>query len=162
MRGIARELDALGTLAIVGNGNVAQANDFDRTHGKGLRSLVDPDKSSYRALGFVRGLRATYHALAVVRGVRQSALGYRQGTTQGDAFQMGGTLVLAAGGRPVYFQRSAFAGDHPPLTDVLQAMREATALSAPGPKPRASRKAAKPAGRGERPARSSGGTASRR
>ena len=151
MRGIAKELQELGTLAIVGNGNVAQANDFDRTHGKGLRSLVDPDKATYKALGFVRGLRSTYHAVAVTRGVRQAAMGYLQGTTQGDAFQQGGTLVLAAGGRPVYFQRSAFAGDHPPLEDVLGAMREAAALSP-----------AKPAAPAKRRPRGRGGSASRR
>jgi hypothetical protein len=112
-------------------------------------------------------MRSTYHALSVVRGVRQSALGYRQGTVQGDAFQQGGTLVLAAGGRPVYFQRSAFAGDHPPPDDVLQAMREAAALSpaaisTTAPRPAARKKRAKPAAPGSRPARGRGGSASRR
>jgi hypothetical protein len=129
LRGIEKDLEKLGNFAIVGQGNVAQANDFDRTHGKGMRSLVDSERKSYRALGFVRSRTAVVHPLSIIRGIRNTAQGYIQTDVQGDGFQMGGTLVLAAGGSPVYFQRSAFPGDHPPLKEVLDAMKAAAAAS---------------------------------
>ena len=125
MRGIAKKVEKLGHLVIVGNGNMAQAQDFRRTHGAGLRSLVDPKKHTYRALGFRHGFRYTINAGSVMRGVQATSRGFIQGETQGDAFQQGGTLVLAKGGRPVFFQRSRFAGDHASLEEVLAAMRVA-------------------------------------
>lgn len=112
-----------GNLAIVGNGTLAQARDFEKTQGKGLRSLVDSEKRTYRALGFRHGIRYTLGPASIARGVDAMSRGFRQVDTQGDPFQQGGTLVVAAGGRPVLFQRARFAGDHAPLEEVLAAVR---------------------------------------
>ncbi|MDQ6746852.1 MAG: hypothetical protein M3010_01905 [Candidatus Dormibacteraeota bacterium] len=117
------EVEKFGALAIVGNGTLAHARDFDRTHGKGLRSLVDTSRASYQALGFRHGVRYTLGPASMARGVDAMSRGFRQVSTQGDAFQQGGTLVVAAGGRPVLFQRARFAGDHASLADVLAAVR---------------------------------------
>jgi len=123
LRGIQRQCEKLGNLAIVGNGTAAHARDFQETHGKELRSLVDTKRETYRALGFRRGFRYTFGAPSIVRGTQTVARGFVQGPTKGDAFQQGGTLVLAEGGRPVFFQRSRFAGDHPRIEEVLAALR---------------------------------------
>ena len=123
------KLEKLVNLAIVGNGTVAHAQDFDKTHGKGLRSLVDPHKLSYKALGFRHGVRYTLGPASVARGMDAMSRGFRQVNTQGDAFQQGGTLVLRAGGRPVLFQRARFAGDHASLEEILAA---ATLAAEPG------------------------------
>jgi hypothetical protein len=131
LRGIASEAERLGNLVIIGNGTVDHARDFQRTHGDGLRSLVDTGKKTYRTLGFRRGLRYTFGAASVMRGLQTTRRGFTQGATQGDAFQQGGTLVLAAGGRPVYFQRSRFAGDHPEIETVLAAIRLAAGTTSP-------------------------------
>jgi hypothetical protein len=114
-------LEKLANLAIVGNGTLAHAQDFDRTHGKGLRSLVDTRKQTYKALGFRHGVRYTLGPASIARGVDAMSRGFRQVNTQGDPFQQGGTLVVAAGGRPVLFQRARFAGDHAPLEEILAA-----------------------------------------
>jgi hypothetical protein len=123
LRGVKSQVQKFGNLAIVGNGTLAHAQDFDKTHGKGLRSLVDSKKATYKALGFRHGVRYTLGPASIARGVDAMSRGFRQVNTQGDPFQQGGTLVLAAGGRPVLFQRARFAGDHAGLEEVLAAVR---------------------------------------
>jgi hypothetical protein len=123
LRGVKSEVKKYGNLAIVGNGTLAHAQDFDKTHGKGLRSLVDSKKQTYRALGFRHGVRYTLGPASLARGIDAMSRGFRQVNTQGDPFQQGGTLVVAAGGRPVLFQRARFAGDHASLEEVLAAVR---------------------------------------
>jgi len=141
LRGIQPEAERLGSLTIIGNGNLDQARDFQKTHGGTLRSLVDPRKQTYRLLGFRRGFRFTFGAPSVLRGAQTTARGFVQGATQGDAFQQGGTLVLAAGGRPVLFQRSRFAGDHPEIERVLAALRLAAGKTDQTAPPKRKRKA---------------------
>ena len=132
MRGVKAEAEQLGELVVVGNGTVAHARDFRKSQGRGLRSLVDPAKRSYKVLGFRHGLRYTLGAASVMRGVQTTARGFTQTTTQGDAFQQGGTLVLARGGRPVFFYRSRFAGDHPAQEELMAALRLAALSSRRG------------------------------
>jgi hypothetical protein len=125
LRGVKRQVEKYGHLAIVGNGTLAHAQDFDKTQGRGLRSLVDTKKHAYKVLGFRRGLRYTVGPATLARGVDAMSRGFRQVSTQGDPFQQGGTLVLAGGGRPVLFQRARFAGDHASLEEILAAVRMA-------------------------------------
>jgi hypothetical protein len=127
LRGVRSEVEKYGNLAVIGNGTLAHAQDFDRTHGKGLRSLVDTRKGTYKALGFRHGVRYTLGPASLARGVDAMSRGFRQVNTQGDPFQQGGTLVLAKGGRPVLFQRARFAGDHASLEEILAAVRLAAA-----------------------------------
>ncbi len=122
MRGIRARVEKVGSLAIIGNGTLAHAQDFDKTHGKGLRSLVDSSRETYQVLGFRRGVRYTLGPASMARGVDAMSRGFRQVNTQGDAFQQGGTLVVAAGGQPVLFQRARFAGDHASLEEILAAV----------------------------------------
>ena len=129
MRGIAKKAARLGNLAIVGNGTVAHARDFDRTHSKGqLRSLVDTERKSYKALDMVHGVTTTMTAASGLRALGALSRGHFQTITKGDPYQQGGVLVVAAGGRPVFFQRSEFAGDHARLEQILVALEQATQL----------------------------------
>lgn len=129
MRGIANKADDLGNLAIVGNGTVAHARDFDRTHSKGrLRSLVDTEKKTYKELEMAHGVATTMTAASGLRALGALSRGHIQSTNKGDPNQQGGVLVVAAGGRPVFFQRSEFAGDHARLEQILVAMEQAAQL----------------------------------
>ena len=131
MRGIRAKAEKLGHLVIVGNGTVAHAQDFAKSYGKGLRSLVDSERRCYDALHFHRGIWRTVSPLATAATVRATAHGYIQGLTQGSATQMGGSLVVAAGGAPVFFQRSDFPGDHSSLETIMDALRHAAEAGAP-------------------------------
>lgn len=129
MRGIAKKAARLGNLAIVGNGTLAHARDFDRTHSKGvLRSLVDTDKKTYRALAMKHGASTTMTAASGLRALAALSRGHIQTSTKGDPLQQGGVLVVAAGGHPVFFQRSEFAGDHAGLEEILIALEQAAQL----------------------------------
>jgi hypothetical protein len=118
-------VEALGTLTVIGQGNLEQARDFDRTHGKGLPALVDSKRRSYRVLGLTRGVTSTLGPASMLKGIRSVSRGFMQGTTQGDSFQQGGVLVLKRGGRPRYIYRSQFAGDHPAVETIVQEMEAA-------------------------------------
>ena len=129
MRGIASKAARFGNLAIVGNGTVDHARDFDRTHSRGvLRSLVDTDKKTYHALSMKHGASSTMTAAGGLRALAALSRGHTQTTTKGDPYQQGGVLVVAAGGRPVFFQRSEFAGDHARLEEILIALEQAAQL----------------------------------
>ncbi len=129
LRGIAKKAAPFGNLAIVGNGTVAHAQDFQRTHSKGvLRSLVDTEKKTYKALAMKHGATTTMTAAGGLRALAALSRGHTQAATKGDAYQQGGVLVVAAGGRPVFFQRSEFAGDHARLEEILIAMKQAAQL----------------------------------
>jgi hypothetical protein len=125
LRGVKSQVARYGQLAIVGNGTLAHAQDFEKTQGRGLRSLVDSQKQAYKVLGFRHGVRHTLGPATLARGVDAMSRGFRQVNTQGDPFQQGGTLVVAVGGRPVLFQRARFAGDHASLEEILAAVRMA-------------------------------------
>jgi hypothetical protein len=129
LRGIANKAARLGDLAIVGNGTVAHARDFERTHSQGvLRSLVDTEKKTYRALTMKHGASTTMTAASSLRALAALSRGHTQTVTKGDPYQQGGVLVVAAGGRPVFFQRSEFAGDHARLEEILIALEQAAQL----------------------------------
>ena len=125
LRTIAAEAETLGNLAIVSTGSLEHGLDFARSHGEGLRSLVDSDRSSYKVLSFKRGGRSSLDPRIYLRAIQAATKGFMQGRTRGDAMQQGGVLVVAAGGQPVFFQRSEFAGDHARLEEILGALREA-------------------------------------
>jgi hypothetical protein len=125
LRGIAKEAERFGTLAVIGQGTLAQGVDFEAKQGKGLRSLVDTGRRSYNVMEFVHGSNLRQITMATLKGIGAASRGHIQVRTQGDAQQMGGTLVVARGGRPVYYYKSDYAGDHPPLDDVLTALKAA-------------------------------------
>ena len=125
---IAAEAETLGNLAIVSTGSVDHGRDFAKHQGKGLRSLVDSDRSTYKVLAFKRGGKSSLDPRIYLRGIQAATRGFMQGRTRGDAMQQGGVLVVAAGGQPVYFQRSEFAGDHARLEAILGALRQAAEI----------------------------------
>lgn len=111
-------------LHLIGNGETAHAQAFARVLGLTCPLWTDPSLVTFRALQMKRGFRVSLGSpstwLATVRAIRQ---GLRQGRTQGDAWQLGGVLVVRAGGELVYRHTSAFAGDHPPVGGLLAAIR---------------------------------------
>ena len=87
--------------------------------------LVDPERQSYELLGMVRGVGGVM-SLDLVRNARRAAkAGFRQGSTQGDAWQQGGVLVIRPDGAVPYRYISDVAGDHPPVEQVVQALEAA-------------------------------------
>lgn len=126
-----REKDAIlglgAELVIVGNGNRHFARAFKDDLGLTTPLYVDTKKDAYRALEMKRSVLAVLTPAAAMRAVTAMLGGARQKSVQGDAWQMGGVLVVLPGGRLAYEHRSASPGDHPKMEDVLSALRRAVA-----------------------------------
>src|SRR5687767_5949317 len=108
---------------MVGNGNRHFAQAFRDELGLTTPLYVDTKKEAYRALDMKRSVLAVLTPAAAVRAVKAVLGGARQKRVQGDAFQMGGVLVVLPGGTVAYEYRSASPGDHPKMEDVIGALR---------------------------------------
>ena len=116
-------------LVLIGQGTQRQAANFRRRQGIQLPVLADQELVSYRAAGAkVAGVRDLLSPMVVARGamasVREKTI---QTRTQGDAAQLGGTLVVAADGRITWAHMSTDAGDNASPEEILAAVKDAVA-----------------------------------
>ncbi len=123
MRGIADEVRRRGAeIVVVGNGSIAQARDFREAEGVDFALYVDPGLAAYRAAGLRRGLFTALNVRTVRAALRARRAGFRQTAVAGDAWQQGGTFVVARGGRVVFAHASETAGEHATPAAVLAAL----------------------------------------
>ena len=100
--------------------NFAEA--FREDYGLDSPLLIDPELRAYRAAGLRRGRvealspRMPLNALRALRG------GSRQGSVQGDVWQLGGVFVIRPGGDLAYRYVSREAGDHAPPEAILESL----------------------------------------
>ena len=125
MRDRAEEIRALGAeLAIVGNGSEVFARAFREDFGLEGPLLVDPELRAYRAAGLRRGRVELLSPRVPLNALRALRSGSRQTGVQGDPWQLGGVFVIRPGGELTYRHASREAGDHPPVDEVLAALRD--------------------------------------
>ena len=96
------------------------AQDFVEKFSVKFPVYTDPERRSYEVAGWRRpkgfGLRTFAHAgRALVRG-------NIQGRTQGDAFQIGGLLVMSVDGEVLFEHADREAGDHANIDAVISAL----------------------------------------
>jgi hypothetical protein len=128
MRAVSGDIEGLGAeLVFVGNGSPAQARDFQQQFAPDSVVLSDPDLRTYGLIGARRGVLMTVGPRVWRAGLRALSGGARQTRVKGHPFQQGGVLVLVPGDRVVYSYISKVAGDHPPVADVVAALRQAVA-----------------------------------
>ena len=117
------DFDAHDTrIVVIGNGSVLFLEAFQAHVGAGVSLYTDPSRQTYRALKLVHGFGGTAGLGMIRSGLRAWKGGFRQGRTQGDPLQQGGVFVVNKGGDAVFEQRSATAGDHPEVEEVLAAV----------------------------------------
>ena len=112
-----------GEIHAIGNGTVLMAQDFIEQFGIRFPVYTDPSRASYRAAGMHR--RFGLGLASIGRAKRAMDAGHRQGKVLGDAWQQGGVLVVLPGGREIYRHVDEGAGDHQPVTEVVDALRGA-------------------------------------
>lgn len=127
-RELAADLERSGAaLSVIGNGRPSFMSGFRDKSDYDGPLYTDPGRRTYRALGFRRGLGATLLNIdtprAAVDAYRQ---GFRQTRTAGDPWQLGGVLVVEAGGEIVYEYASRFAGDHPEAAAITTVLSRAS------------------------------------
>ncbi|MBL8756716.1 MAG: AhpC/TSA family protein [Planctomycetes bacterium] len=126
MRTREAELQAAGAnLVFVGSGLPAMAADFARQHAGPHPVLSDPQRSAFAAAGMRRGWYTLLHWRFVANLWRSLRAGFRQAGVQGDPWQHGGVLVLAADRRLLHQQLDTTAGDEVDVDAVLAAVRRA-------------------------------------
>jgi hypothetical protein len=122
-----RELGA--ELRLVGNGSRHFAQAFQEELEIACPLYVDTKLEAYRALGMKRGLASTLGSLATWKNTaRAMKAGFRQSMTRGDAWQLGGVLVVLPGGIVTLRHLSEAAGDHPPVAALLEALPQTVAV----------------------------------
>lgn len=109
-------------LVFVGNGNAAMAKAFRDQFDITEPLYVDTKRNSYKALDFGRNPLTIASLGAAKSAARALGEGFRQGTTQGDAWQLGGVVAVRPDGTVAYRYASKHPGDHPPIADVLAAL----------------------------------------
>jgi prostamide/prostaglandin F2alpha synthase len=116
-------------LVLIGQGTPRQAAEFRRRQGVQLPVLADHDRVSYKAAGTkVGGVTDLFSPQTVAKGILATArTGRTQTRTIGHPAQLGGTLVIAPGGRVVWSHMAEDASDNASPEDILAAIREAAA-----------------------------------
>ncbi len=82
--------------------------------------LTDPTLESYRTLGFKKSVISLLGMKSLHEGIVALKDGYRPGTIQGDAIQLGGVLMMDPDNHAHYYFKSSEAGDHPNIEDLLK------------------------------------------
>ncbi len=118
------QIEGLGAgLAVVGLGNPRFAKGFREGTGYVGPIFVDADGAAYRAAALRRMRPWGLFDLRMLRNaLRARKEGFRQTKTQGDPWQLGGTLVVAPGDRVLYAWRNARADDDAPIDEVLASL----------------------------------------
>jgi len=119
IRGLGAELH------FVGSGAPFFARGFRDEYQVPVPIYVDPERASYEALGLARTLRSTLNLRLLSNARRAAKAGFRQNSVEGDAWQQGGVLIVLPGGEVAYRYRSEVAGDHPGVSEVVEALRTA-------------------------------------
>lgn len=115
------------SLVLIGNGQPHQAADFAQEMGWKEDLFSDPERSTYAALAFNKGLTS----LLTLPSLRKTIASFREGNSQTlsriptDPLQQGGALLVDANGEVVFFHRDAAAGDHAPIDELVDAIRDA-------------------------------------
>jgi hypothetical protein len=86
--------------------------------------FTDPGRETYAAAGLRRSVGSSVNLRSMRHAARARKGGHRQGSVQGDAWQQGGVLVIAAGGEILFRYVSREAGDHPEPDDLLEVLSE--------------------------------------
>jgi len=117
------EIRDLGAeLVVVGNGAMNFAAAFREDYQLDSPLLVDPELRAYRAAGLRRGRAEALSPRLSLNALRALRSGSRQGSVQGDIWQLGGVFVIRPGGELAYRYVSQVAGDHAPVDAILEAL----------------------------------------
>lgn len=119
--------DAAGTAVAIGMGTPAHAAEFRRMSGIEFPLLVAPDTSLHEDAGLTRG--NWFRVLRPIGSIARNLPRYGAKLTDTDMSQLGGTFVVAPGGRVLYAQRAKTSADNAPIDDVIGAIRAAAANS---------------------------------
>lgn len=113
---------------VVGHSSLRYAKAFVEETKIDLEVYVDEKRVVYQALEFKRPLLSFLNPKVFKRAAEARANGFSQPGVHGDAFQLGGVILLMPDGSTPYKYVSQFAGDHPKLDDLKAEVKKALGL----------------------------------
>ena len=126
-----REREAFEKLGVqpvvIGHSSLRYAKAFVEETKIDLKVFVDEKRVVYKALDFKRPLLAFINPKVFKRAAEARQNGFTQPGVHGDAFQLGGVLLLLPDGSIPYKYISQYAGDHPKIEDLKAEVRKAVA-----------------------------------
>ena len=122
-----RDIDAIraagAELYLIGNGSPSFIAGFrDETKWTGP-IYTDPSLAVYKAAQLKRSVASTLDPRSLGAAFKALRDGQRQGRTQGDAWQQGGVLVIAATGEVRWQHASGRPGDNATAAQIASALR---------------------------------------
>jgi hypothetical protein len=118
--------EKLGARAVViGHSSLRYAKAFVDETKIELPVYVDEKRAIYQALEFKRPLLAFLAPRVFKRAAEARREGFTQPGVHGDAFQLGGVVLLMPDGSMPYKYSSRFPGDHPKIEDLKAEVRKA-------------------------------------
>ena len=113
LHGQREAIEAKGAvLHMIGNGNPSFIEGFRELTEYTGTIYTDPSLKTYEAVGLLRSVRATFNPRSFGKAFKSFTKGRRQGSTQGDAFQQGGALVVSTDSEVLFTYRATNAGDN--------------------------------------------------
>lgn len=113
------------SLYVIGNGSPSFIEGFRETTKYDGPIYTDPSLAVFQAAQLKRGVMKTLNPLSLGKTVGAFMRGHRQGTTKGDPWQQGGTLVIEPGGRVVWHHASERPGDNASAREIVDALKRA-------------------------------------
>jgi AhpC/TSA antioxidant enzyme len=124
-----REREAFRKLGVqpvvVGHSSLRYAKAFVDETKIDLPVYVDEKRVVYKALEFKRPLLSFLNPKVFKRAAEARKEGFTQPGVHGDAFQLGGVVLLMPDGSMPYKYSSQFAGDHPKIEDLKAEVKKA-------------------------------------
>lgn len=121
-----QEFKKLGVQAVVvGHSSLRYAKAFIEDTKIELPVYVDEKRVVYQALEFKRPLLAFLTPKVFKRAAEARKEGFTQPGVWGDAFQLGGVVLLLPDGSMPYKYASQFPGDHPKIEDLKTEVKKA-------------------------------------
>ncbi|MCB9876546.1 MAG: AhpC/TSA family protein [Planctomycetes bacterium] len=113
-----------GRLAFVGHGSIDDARQFVAQHVGEHALLVDAERRAFAAAGMRRSRLLLVSPRMWRNALRARREGFRQEGLQGDAWQLGGVVVLGPDGRSAWRQVERTAGDELDLRRVAELVQQ--------------------------------------
>jgi peroxiredoxin len=106
----------------IGMGIPAMAADFKEKQDIPFRLLVDQQKQTYSALDLERSALAATGPQVWLKGARSLLKGHGLARAEQDWQQLGGAMVVDAGGRVLLVHRASDSADNAPVRRLLEAL----------------------------------------
>jgi len=107
-------------LVAIGSGTPLMARTFAGDFNFTADMYVDTKRQVYQTLECKRGIGRVLGVKALTEYKNALAAGYKQGGTQGDGMQLGGTFLINNRGEVLWSHMEQYAGDHAPLPEILE------------------------------------------